>query len=55
MTQNERISIPIWKRIIILVITLLVFAIQIMLFVFAFQLTYSEVNKIVYFLIEVLC
>ena len=54
MTQNERISIPIWKRIIILVITLLVFAIQIMLFVFAFQLTYSEVNKIVYFLIEAL-
>ena len=55
MTQNERISLPIWKRIIILVITLFVFAIQIMLFVFAFQITYKyELNKIVYALIEVL-
>lgn len=55
MTQNERISLPFWKRIIILFITLLVFSVQIMLFVFAFQITYSnELNKIAYILIETL-
>ena len=55
MTQNERISLPIWKRIIIAMITLVVFAIQLMLFIFAFQITYSnELNKIVYISIEAL-
>ena len=55
MTQNERISLPVWKRIIIAMITLAVFIIQLMLFVFAFQITYSnELNKIVYVLIEIL-
>lgn len=55
MTQNERISLPIWKRIIIAIITLVVFLVQIMLFIFAFQITYSnELNKIVYVSIELL-
>ena len=55
MTQNERISLPVWKRIITAIITLVVFTVQIMLFIFAFQITYSnELNKIVYFLIQML-
>ena len=55
MTQNERISLPIWKKIILGLITLVVFALQLMLFIFAFQITYSnELNKIVYVLIEAL-
>ena len=55
MTQNERISLPIWKRIITATITLFVFTVQVMLFIFAFQITYSnELNKIVYVLIQTL-
>ena len=55
MTQNERVSLPIWKRLIIAIITLFVFSVQIMLFIFAFQITYSnDLKKIIYILIECL-
>ena len=55
MTQNERISLPIWKRIIITLITLIVFGLQVILFIFAFQITYlNGLNKIIYILIEAL-
>ena len=55
VTQNERISLPIWKKLIITIITLVVFALQLMLFIFTFQITYSnELNKLIYILIELL-
>ena len=54
MTLNERNSVPIWKRLIILMITLLVFALQVALFALMFQINFSsDFNIIIYILIEV--
>lgn len=55
MTLNERMFLPIWKRIIIIVSTILIFTIQVALFVFVFQVNLSfQVNTILYVLIEVM-
>lgn len=54
MTQNERRSIPIWRKILFLIITLIIFAIQITVFVFMFQINYISFNWIIYLIIEVL-
>lgn len=53
MTQNERMILPIWKKIIVLILTLIVFALQIALFVFLFQVNFSnELNTTIFFLLE---
>ncbi len=53
MTQNERRSIPIWKRIIIFIVTLVFFTLQITLFVVMFQLNFSgQINVVIYLLLE---
>lgn len=53
MTQNERRSLPIWKRIVTLCITLFVFAIQIYLFTLMFQINfYNQLNIVLYLVIE---
>lgn len=54
MTQNERISLPLWKKIILLILTIFIFWIQISLFVLMFQINfYNGLNTFVYVLIEV--
>lgn len=53
MTQNERLSLPIWKKIIVLFISLVVFLIQafILFILFDFSFTYSYSNiRWIYFL-----
>lgn len=55
MTQNERRSLPIWKRIVTLVLTLLVFALQIYLFALMFQINfYNQLNIVLYLVIELI-
>ncbi len=54
MTQNERRSIPIWRKILFLIITLFIFAIQIAIFALMFQINYISFNWIIYLIIEVL-
>lgn len=54
MTQNERRSIPIWKKLFLWLITIFVFAVQILLFVLLFQLNFSnQIDTIIYILIEI--
>ncbi|MDE7263504.1 MAG: cardiolipin synthase [Anaeroplasmataceae bacterium] len=53
MTQNERRSLPIWKRIVIVIITLVVFALQISLFALLFQINFNnQLNIVLYIVIE---
>ena len=53
MTQNERIFLPWWKRVVIVIATVIVFALQIMLFVFAFQVNFDfPFNVWIYWIIE---
>lgn len=53
MTQKERMSLPIWKKIILSIITIIIFGLQIQLFVFAFQINFSrELSTAIYLLIE---
>ncbi len=53
MTQNERRGLPLWKRIIFLILTLIIFAIQISLFTLLFQINFSNrLNIYIYLLIE---
>ena len=51
MTQNERMFLPLWKKIIIIITTLIVFAIQIVIFILAFQVEFNrEYHVAVYYL-----
>lgn len=53
MTQNERRSLPIWKKIFTVVLTLIVFALQISLFALMFQINFSnQFNILLYLAIE---
>ncbi|MDE6660393.1 MAG: hypothetical protein K2J93_01050, partial [Anaeroplasmataceae bacterium] len=53
LTQNERRSLPIWKKLFTVILTLIVFAMQIMLFVLMFQINFSnQLNLIPYLVIE---
>ncbi|MDE6656939.1 MAG: cardiolipin synthase [Anaeroplasmataceae bacterium] len=53
MTQNERRSLPIWKKIFTVILTLIVFAIQISLFALMFQINFSnQLNIVLYLVIE---
>ncbi|MDE5856453.1 MAG: hypothetical protein K2H06_05345, partial [Anaeroplasmataceae bacterium] len=53
MTQNERRSLPIWKKIFTVILTLIVFAIQIALFALMFQINFSnKLNIVLYLIIE---
>lgn len=55
MTQNERIFLPIWKKIIIILVTLVVFAFQIAIFAFLFQVNFSgSLNIWIYLSIELI-
>lgn len=59
MTQNERRGLPIWKRIILLILTIIVFALQLALFALLFQINFTNQNTfapniIVYVVIEVI-
>ncbi len=55
MTQNERTSLPLWKKIITVFITLIVFAMQIFLFVLLFQINLNNhLNVVFYFVIELI-
>lgn len=54
MTLNERRSLPIWRKILVLLLTLIVFAIQISIFAFMFQLNYSNLNWLIYLIVEVI-
>ena len=52
MTQNERMFLPLWKKIIIIITTLIVFAIQIVIFILAFQVEFNrEYHVAMYYLI----
>ena len=53
LTQNERRSLPIWKKIFTVILTLIVFAIQIALFALMFQINFSnKLNIVLYLVIE---
>ncbi len=53
MTQNERRSLPIWKKIFTVMLTLVVFALQIALFALMFQINFSnQLNIVLYLIIE---
>ncbi len=53
MTQNERRSLPIWKKLLTIILTLAVFTLQIALFALMFQINFDyQLNIIVYLLIE---
>lgn len=53
MTQNERMFLPLWKKIIIIITTLIVFAIQIVIFILAFQVEFNrEYHVAMYYLIQ---
>ena len=53
MTQNERMFLPLWKKIIIIITTLIVFAIQITIFIAAFQVEFDrEYHVALYYLIQ---
>ncbi len=54
MTLNERNSLPIWRRLLVLILALIVFAIQIALFALMFQLNYTSLNWLFYVIIEVI-
>lgn len=55
LTQNERRSLPIWKKIITIIITLIVFALQITLFALLFQLNFNnQFNIALYVIIELI-
>lgn len=55
MTQNERVFLPWWKKILIIVTTLLVFAIQILIFIAAFQFEFKrEYHVAIYYLIQLI-
>lgn len=53
MTQNERVGLPIWKKVIIIIVTLIVLAIQTGLFVMTFQFEFHRHYQALYFLIEI--
>lgn len=53
MTINERRGLPLWKKIIFLLLTLIIFAIQISLFSLLFQINFSnQINIYIYLIIE---
>lgn len=53
VTQNERVFLPWWKRILIIVATLIVFAIQIAVFIAAFQFELNrEYHVAIYYIIQ---
>lgn len=55
MTQNERIYMPIWKKIVIGLITTITFAIQISLFVMAFQVELNtKYHVALYYVVEII-
>lgn len=55
MTQNERRSLPIWKRLLTVVLTLFVFAIQISLFALMFEINFNnQLNIVLYLIIELI-
>lgn len=53
MTQNERMSLPIWKKILLLIVSIIFFVIQITLLIMAFDFSFSYTAsnvKWIYFL-----
>lgn len=54
MTQNERRSLPIWRKLLVLILTLFIFAAQISIFALMFEINYSSINWVIYAIIEVI-
>lgn len=55
MTQNERRSLPVWKKILTLILTLFVFTLQITLFVLMFEINLNQqLNIALYLIIELI-
>ena len=54
MTQNERIGLPIWKKTILIIITLIVFIIQMALIIATFQLEFNIESQTLYYIVEIL-
>lgn len=54
MTQNERRILPIWRKILVLLFALIVFAIQISIFAIMFQINYANLNWLIFAIIELI-
>lgn len=53
LTQNERRSLPIWKKIFTVLLTFIVFALQISLFALMFEINfYNQFNIVLYVIVE---
>lgn len=54
MTQNERRILPIWRKILVLLFTFIIFAIQISIFALMFQINYANLNWVFFSIIELI-